>query len=62
MTAMTQQGKDGLRILITLASAIVVVAGLQAGRDILMPIVLASFLAVVSYPITKLLRDVCHFP
>ncbi|MEG2585721.1 MAG: AI-2E family transporter [Akkermansia sp.] len=62
MTAITQQGKDGLRILITLASAIVVVAGLQAGRDILMPIVLASFLAVVSYPITKLLRDVCHFP
>lgn len=62
MSLPNTSGKDGLRVLVTMASAVIVIAGLQAGRDVFLPIVMATFLAVASFPITKLLRDKCHFP
>lgn len=55
-------GKDGLRVLVTMASAIIVIAGLKAAQDVLLPIVLATFLAIASYPITRMLRDKFKFP
>ncbi len=58
----TTTGKDGLRVLITAASAVIIIAGLQAGQDIILPIILASFLAVISYPVTQFLRDKCRLP
>lgn len=62
MNTTIPNGKNGLIVLVTLASAVVVIAGLQAARDVIVPVVLASFLAVVSYPITHLLKTKCRFP
>lgn len=62
MNTIIPNGKNGLLVLVTLACAVIVIAGLQAARDILVPIVMASFLAVVSYPITQLLKTKCRFP
>lgn len=53
---------DGRRVLVTIAAAFIVFAGLQAARDIIVPIILASFLAIASYPITVSLRKYLHFP
>lgn len=56
------QGKDGLRVLVTMASAVIVIAGLQYGRDVILPVVMATFLAVASFPFTKMLRSKLRFP
>lgn len=40
----------GLRILLTLASFVVVVAGMQAARPILVPLLFAAFLAIICAP------------
>ncbi len=53
---------DGRRVLVTIAAAFIVFAGLQAARDIIVPIILASFLAIASYPITSSLRKYLRFP
>lgn len=41
----------GIRFVLLLAATVVVVAGLRAGRDILLPSALALFLAILSLPI-----------
>ena len=48
MTPQKEPGKEGLKILLMLASAIIITAGLQAGKQVLLPIVLSGFLAIVS--------------
>ncbi len=53
---------DGMRVLLTGAAAVVVLAGLQAARDIIVPVIMACFLAIVSYPITSFLQKKLHFP
>lgn len=62
MSSANLQGKDGLRVLVTIASAVIVIAGLQYGRDVILPIVMATFLAVASFPFTKMLRAKLRFP
>lgn len=56
MTSQKESGKEGLKVLLMLASVIVITAGLQAGKPVLLPIVLSSFLAIVSYPLTTFSR------
>ena len=57
MTPQKEPGKEGLKILLMLASAIIITAGLQAGKQVLLPIVLSGFLAIVSYPITTFFKN-----
>lgn len=40
----------GLRILVALAALVIVVAGLQAAQAVLVPVLLAAFLAIISIP------------
>lgn len=44
------------RLLLTLASLVVVAAGLKAGRTILLPVVLAVFLTILSVPILSFFK------
>ena len=53
---------EGARFLLTAAAAVIVIMGLQAARSVLLPIMMAGFLAIISYAITKLLRKYLHFP
>ena len=53
---------NGTRILVMLAAAIVILIGLRELRDLLIPIMLAAFLAIISYSVTDLLRKRAHFP
>lgn len=53
---------EGTRVLIAAAAAFIVLFGLRYTREVTVPIVLAAFLAIVSYPITELLRKVIRFP
>lgn len=53
---------EGARFLLTAACTIIVLFGLREARDMLLPIVMAVFLAVISYSITDILRRWLHFP
>ena len=53
---------EGARFLLTAACAIVVLFGLREARDLLVPIVMAVFLAVISYSVTDILRRWLRFP
>lgn len=53
---------DGARILIMIAAAIFILIGMRELRDLLIPIMLAAFLAIISYSITDILRKKLHFP
>lgn len=53
---------EGARFLLTAAAAVIVILGLQAARSVLLPIMMAGFLAIISYAITKLLSKYLHFP
>lgn len=53
---------EGARFLVTAAAAIIVIYGLQAARSVLLPIMMAGFLAIISYAITKLLSKYLRFP
>ncbi len=53
---------DGARFLLILAAAFIVIYGLQYARAILVPILMAAFLAVISYAITSALRSLLRFP
>lgn len=55
---MSQQRKreQGLRILLLLASLVIVIAGLKAAAGFFVPFLLAFFIATVSFPITAFLR------
>ena len=43
MTFQKESGKEGLKILLMLASVIIITAGLQAGKPVLLPIVYPAF-------------------
>ena len=62
MTFQKESGKEGLKILLMLASVIIITAGLQAGKPVLLPIVLSGFLAIVSYPLTTFFKSRLCFP
>lgn len=53
---------DGARVLVTTAAAMVVVYGLQQARPIILPILMACFLAIISYTFTVVLRRYLRFP
>lgn len=53
---------EGARVLVTAAAAVIVLFGLQHARDFLVPILLAGFLAVISYSVTGILRKYLRFP
>ena len=56
---MAQFGKQeqGIRILIILGSVVILIAGLKAAASFFVPILLAFFIATVSFPITTWLRE-----
>ena len=56
------QKPDGTKILVMLASALVILIALRELRDLLVPILLAAFLAIISYSITDILRKKLRFP
>lgn len=62
MITQAQPGKEGLKVLLMLASAIIITAGLQAGKQVLVPVVLSGFLAIVSYPLTTFFKRRLRFP
>ncbi len=53
---------DGARALLVAAAAFIVLFGLKYTREVTAPIVLAAFLAIVSYPIIDLMRRGIRFP
>lgn len=53
---------DGARALLVAAAAFIVLFGLKYTREMTAPIVLAAFLAIVSYPIIDLMRRGIRFP
>lgn len=53
---------DGARTLVMAAAAIIILIGLKELRDLLVPIMLAMFLAIISYSITDILRRKLSFP
>lgn len=53
---------EGARALLTAASAFVVLFGLKYTSEITIPIVLSSFLAIISYPMTAALRRYIRLP
>lgn len=53
---------DGARFLLTAAATIVVLFGLREARDLIVPVMMAVFLAIISYSITGILRRYLRFP
>lgn len=53
---------EGARFLLIGACIIIVTYGLQYARPFLVPILMATFLAIISYSFTKLLRRFLRFP
>lgn len=53
---------EGARALITAAAVIVVLFGLKYTREVAVPVVMAAFLATISYPVTLMLRRTCRLP
>ena len=51
-------GQRGFRLLLTAACLVVVLAGMQAAAAFFVPVVLAFFLSVLSYPLLRRLRNV----
>lgn len=58
----TEGWGEGARFLLTAACALIVLFGLREARDLLLPIVMAIFLAVISYSMTDILRRWLRFP
>lgn len=53
---------EGARFLLIGACAVILLYGLQQARGLLLPILMAGFLAIISYSITSLLRKYLRFP
>lgn len=53
---------EGARSLLTFAAAFIVIYGLKASREVVLPIVLAAFLAIISYPFVVFLRRYLRMP
>jgi len=45
-----------VRVLVIIASLVIIIAGLKAAQDFFIPVVMALFLATISYPITSWLQ------
>lgn len=56
MSPITKQ-EQGLKILVILASLVLLIAGLKAASGFFVPVLLAFFIATVSFPITNWLRE-----
>jgi len=56
MALVTKQ-EQGLKILVILASLVLLIAGLKAASGFFVPVLLAFFIATVSFPITNWLRE-----
>lgn len=54
--------KDGAGVVLTLAAIIIILLGLQQASSVVVPILMASFLAVISYSVTVALRRYLKFP
>lgn len=52
----------GARALLTASAAIIVLFGLREARDLIVPIMMAVFLAIISYSLTDILRKYLRFP
>lgn len=52
-----QKAAEASKILMVLASAVLVIAGMKASADFIIPVLLAFFIATVSFPITSWLRE-----
>ena len=57
-TTMPDEAKklQATRILLTAAAVVIVVTGLKLGQSFFVPVLLAGFIATVSFPITSWLR------
>lgn len=53
---------EGARFLLIAACAIIVLFGLKQARDLIVPIMMAIFLAIISYSVTDILRRWLKFP
>lgn len=53
----TKKSLSAAQLMLTLACVVVVIAGLKAASSLFIPILLAFFIATVSFPILKFLRD-----
>lgn len=51
------EASGGLKLVFLIACAVIVIAGLKAAASLFIPILLAFFIATVSFPITNWLRD-----
>ncbi|MFT5906266.1 MAG: AI-2 transport protein TqsA, partial [Cryomorphaceae bacterium] len=48
---------EGSKIILILASLVIVIAGMKYAADFILPILLAFFIATISFPITNWLRE-----
>ncbi len=56
------EAETGIRVLVSLACVVVIVAGLKTASDILVPIALGLFLGVLSFPILQFFHLRCRIP
>jgi len=56
MTEITLKRSDAYRFLIAAASVVVIIAGLAAAKEILLPVMLGGFLAIVTVPVVRWLE------
>jgi len=61
-TAKTGSWGEGAQFLLTAAAAIIVLFGLREARSLIVPIMMAVFLAIISYSVTDMLRKRLRFP
>ncbi len=53
----TKKSAEGSKIILVLAALVIVIAGFKYAADFILPILLAFFIAAISYPITNWLRE-----
>ena len=53
----TAKSAEGSKILLVIAALVIVIAGFKYAADFILPILLAFFIAAISYPITNLLKE-----
>ena len=51
------RSREGGRYLLTAASVVIVIAGLRAAAPLILPVLLAGFLAILSLPLLRWLRN-----
>ncbi len=56
-TSKPRQSAEGSKIILILASLVIVIGGMKYAADFILPILLAFFIATISFPITSWLRE-----